>query len=145
MIINNNHAGLRVFTPSITNSPSDLRSPGEFTEDPNADVRRTEAFGDDVGNVVETSVLHNHLLDSEEDPNVERYGVRRTVALGMHPSGATLTDRRSVGGDDAVVFGKAREARVVEASSLSAYSDICIFSLSNTSHNLIFSVNVILR
>ena len=54
---------------------------------------------------------------------------RRTVALGTRPSfrmGATLTDQmvedlrssdqRSVGGDDAVVFGKAREARVVEAS-----------------------------
>ena len=40
------------------------------------------------------------------DPNVD---VRRTVALGMHPSGATLTDQRSVGGDDAV--------NVVEAST----------------------------
>jgi len=59
---------------------------------------------------------------------------RRTVALGTRPSfrmGATLSDRRSEDlceawsstiwsdvGDDAVVFGKAREARVVEASNI---------------------------
>ena len=35
---------------------------------------------------------------------------RRTEALGTHPSGATLTDRRSVVGDDAV--------NVVEVSNL---------------------------
>jgi len=55
-----------------------------------------------------------------EDPKVD---VRRTVALGTRPKGATLTDLRSedrrsstfwsVGGDDAVIG----EARVVEASN----------------------------
>ena len=39
-----------------------------------------------------------------------------TSALGPHPKGATLTDRRSVIGDDAGVFSETREARVVETS-----------------------------
>ena len=43
--------------------------------------------------------------NTQVDPKAD---VRRTVALGTHPSGATLTDRRSVVGDDAV--------NVVEAS-----------------------------
>jgi len=65
---------------------------------------------DDAMNVVEIDENNINLLPEEsatEDPNVD---VRRTVALGTRPLGATLTDRRSVGGDDAV--------NVVETSSL---------------------------
>ena len=38
-------------------------------------------------------------LEESLDPNMD---VRRTVALGTRPKGATLSDRRSDVGDDAV-------------------------------------------
>ena len=68
------------------------------------------------------SQIHSKKLNSkitieckneEVDPNAT---VLRTSALGPHPKGATLTDRRSVIGDDAGVFSETREARVVETS-----------------------------
>jgi hypothetical protein len=88
-----------------------------------------------VNNTVQPILPMNIMNKSKEkfkqtnkvDPDAD---VRRTAALGTHPTGATLTDLWSVGGDDA---GSATEGRnlvrpsvvlrnVVEASNIT-YSE----------------------